>query len=151
MKTVPILDNVAAEVFFSGMREAYIELLGGCATNVRFSAGEYIRRQGDPADEFFLVKEGRVVLEMTAGNRRTALQTIEENEPFGWSWLVPPYEWHFHARAGTEVRALRFDAACIRRKCEENPDLGYEMYRRFTPVIVERLMASRLQAMEVYT
>jgi len=68
----------------------------------------------------------------------------------GWSWLVPPYRWHVGARALERTRALEFDGACLRGKCETDPELGYQLYRRFAQVMYETLQATHLQLLDMY-
>ena len=124
----------------------------GCAKNVRFEAGQYLFREGEPADEFYLLRHGRVALEITApGRGAVTFQTVGEGEIVGVSWLIPPYRWTYDARALELVRAIAHgrDAACA-QKCEADHDLGYEMMKRFVPVLVERLQATRLQILDVY-
>jgi len=78
------------------------------------------------------------------------IQTVGENEIVGASWLVSPYRWGFDAKALELTRAISLDAACLRGKCEEDHDLGYEMMKRFMPILIQRLQATRLQILDVY-
>jgi hypothetical protein len=78
------------------------------------------------------------------------IHTRHEGEVLGWSWMVPPYRWHFDARASETTRAIAMDGKCLRTKCDEDHDLGYEIMKRFSLVIAERLEATRLQLMDIY-
>ena len=80
----------------------------------------------------------------------TTLQTVGEGDALGWSWLVPPYQWRFGARTLQPTRALAFDGKCLRAKCEEDHDLGYELLKRFLHVVTERLESTRLQLLDLY-
>lgn len=146
------LDGFIREhAFFAGLREEYIQLLVGCARNVHRGAGEYLYRHGDPADEFFLIRHGRVALEISApGRTANTFQTLGPGEIVGVSWLLPPYRWAYDARVVEPVRAIGMDAKCLRGKCDADHDLGYEMMLRFVPVLVERLQATRMQLLDVY-
>ncbi len=146
------LEEVLAEhPFFRGMKEEHIRLFAGCAAHVRFEAGAFLFREGDPADRFFLLRHGRVALEVQVpGRGPTVIQTLGEGDVVGWSWMVPPYRWTFDGRAVELVRAWSFDAVCIRGKAEQDPSLGYELLKRLLPVVVERLQATRLQLLDVY-
>lgn len=136
---------------FADLQAPHARLIAGCARNCRFEAGQYLYREGAPADEFFLIREGRVALEVAApGQAPVVFSTLAQGEVVGASWLVPPYRWMFDARAATPTRALGIDAACLRRKCEEDHDFGYMMMKRFLPVFVKRLHATRLQMFDVY-
>ena len=136
--------------FFSGMKEEFLELISGCAKNVRFEAGQYMFHEGQPADQFYLLRSGRVALQISAPERTLTVQTVGEDEIVGASWLVPPYRWGFDAKALELTRAIAMDAACLRGKCEGDHDLGYELMKRFMPILIQRLHATRLQILDVY-
>ena len=137
--------------FFDGFPPEYVPLLAGCARNHGFHAGEYLIHEGDPADSFFLIRQGKVALEITVPGRPPAIiATLGEGEIVGASWLVPPYRTMFDARAVESTRAIGIDAKCLRGKCEDDHSLGYEMMKRFLPIIAKRLQATRLQILDVY-
>jgi CRP/FNR family transcriptional regulator, cyclic AMP receptor protein len=136
--------------FFAGLKEEFCQLISGCAKNVRFEAGQYLFHEGQAADQFYILRSGRVALEMGAPTRSLTIQTLGEDEIVGASWLVAPYRWGFDAKALELTRAISMDAACLRGKCEDDHDLGYEMMKRFAPVLIQRLQATRLQILDVY-
>jgi CRP-like cAMP-binding protein len=146
------LESLLAEApLLEGLDDANLALLAGCGSNVRFSEGEQLFRQGDPADTFYVVRHGSVALETFVPTRGPVLiETIESGEVLGWSWLFPPHRWHFDGRALGLVRATAFDGACLRGKCETDPVLGYELMRRFARVLIERLQWTRLRLLDVY-
>jgi CRP-like cAMP-binding protein len=146
------MDKIVREHrFFAGLNDDVIKLVAGCTRNVRFDAGKYLFREGDPADEFYLIRHGRVALELVApGRAAITFQTVPEGEMVGISWLIPPYRRAYDARALDLVRAIGIDAKCLRDKCEADHDFGYTMMMRFVPVLVERLQATRLQVLDVY-
>lgn len=149
METLELL--MREHPFFKGLDARFLDLLVGCTTNVRFDAGQYIFREGEEANHFYIVRRGHVALEIFApGRGPIAVQTLGEGEVLGWSWLIPPYHWHSSARAVELTRAFALDAACLRNKCEEDHDLGYELFKRIAPVIVDRLQATRLQLLDLY-
>lgn len=137
--------------FFQGIDQRLRALLIGCARNERFDAGAYLLREGGEADTFFLIRTGMVAVEIRApGQKAMVLETLGEGDVLGWSWMVPPYRLAFDARAQSPVRVLSFDATCLRRKMDADPALGYEVLRRFLPVMAHRLSAARLQMLDLY-
>ena len=136
--------------FFAGLNDAFVKLISGCAKNVRFEEGQYLFHQGEFADQFYVVRAGRVALQINSPQQTITIQTVGENEIVGASWLVAPYRWSFDARPLELVRALAFDAACLRGKCDEDHELCYELLKRFTPILIQRLQATRLQILDVY-
>ncbi len=137
--------------FFNGMDDRYIKFIVGCAKNKRYDAGDVVAREGEPADKFYLIREGMIALELMIPNRGfTTLETLSDGEIVGWSWLLPPYRWRFGVRTVRPTRVLAFDGKCVRSKCEEDHDLGYEVLKRFACVTAERLQAARLQLLDLY-
>jgi len=136
--------------FLQGLEPQYIKLIVGCASNVRFKAGQLLFHEGEEANQFYMIREGKVALEIPAPPRRIVIQTVGEGDVLGWSWLVPPYRWRFDARALDPTRAIALDGKCLRTKSEEDHNLGYELMKRFSNVMVERLEATRLQLLDVY-
>lgn len=137
--------------FLKGIDPELRALLVGCAANERFDAGQYLYREGGKAEKFWLIRHGTVSLEIYApGRPPLVIETLGDGDILGWSWLVPPYKAMFDARAASLVRAISFDTNCLTRKMESDHALGYEVMRRFVPVIAQRLQAARLQLLDLY-
>jgi CRP-like cAMP-binding protein len=144
-------DLLRASPLFEGLDDAYLELLGGCGRNVHVEAGHAIARQGEPADCFYLVRQGRVAVKIAVpGRGAVTVETLGDGDVLGWSWLLPPFQWHFDADAIEPCRLVAFDVRCVREKFEVDPRLGFELLRRFAAVIVERLQATRLRLLDLY-
>lgn len=137
--------------FFRGVDTAALDFIAGCGRNVRFSAGEFIFREGEPADRFYILRAGRVALETHAPDRGTlVVDTVGEGEILGVSWLYPPYRWQFDARALELTRAVSLDATCVRDKCEQDPRLGYELMKRVAGVLRRRMQSARVRLLDLY-
>jgi len=149
---VETLERIIADhPFFAGLDGGFTNLMVSCASNVQFKAGTYIFKEGDAANSFFLIREGKVALELFPSQHKPIIvSTIGIGEILGWSWLFEPFQWKFNARAADNVRAIALDGKCLRTKCEENHDLGYEVLKRFARIIEQRLDATRLQLVDVY-
>jgi CRP/FNR family transcriptional regulator, cyclic AMP receptor protein len=146
------LERLLAESpFFAGLDPEHARVLVGCAAHVRFEPGEFLCREGEPADNFYLIRHGRVTLELFVPQRGPVrLQTLDPGEVVGWSWLVEPYTWHFDARALEAVVAVSLDGTCLRNKCDADPRLGYELLKRFAHVMEQRLYNARLGLLDLY-
>jgi CRP/FNR family cyclic AMP-dependent transcriptional regulator len=147
-----MIDELIADTpTFSGMDPAHLELIAGCARNTHVAAGALLMREGDAADRFFLIRHGAVALELDApGRGPLRIQTLHEGEVVGWSWLFAPFRCHTDGRALASCRLVAFDGACLRGKCEDDHDLGYELMRRFAAVVIDRLQGSQLQLLDLY-
>lgn len=142
---------LAQHPFFEGLNPEYLKLLVGCASNVRFEAGAYLFRQGEEANQFYLLRQGRVALEIYQPHcAPITFETLEKDDVLGWSWLVAPHYWRSDGRAVELTRAIGLDGKCLRNKCEQNHDLGYELMKRFIQIVEQRLHSSRMQLLDVY-
>jgi CRP-like cAMP-binding protein len=152
MVLVEGLDAVLREQpFFTEFDERYRALVAGCAANLVVPANAYVYREGEPADRFYLIRTGRVAIEVfVPGKAPIIVETLSGGDLMGWSWLVPPFRCSFDARAVELSRLISLDAACLRGKMEQDPVLGYELYKRFSPVIAARVAAARRQMIDMY-
>jgi CRP/FNR family cyclic AMP-dependent transcriptional regulator len=143
---------LAKHPFFGGLHPRYLETALGCASNVRFNAGDFIFQQGDEANHFYLIREGKVSLEVFAPGRGSlTVQTLTGGDILGWSWLVAPYKSMFDARAAEMTRAIVLDGKCLRDKCEADHELGYELLKRVTPILGQGLDATRVRLVDIYS
>jgi len=142
---------VSEHAFFRDFPARHLEVIVGCASNLRFDAGTFIFHEGEAAEKFYLIREGKVALQIVS-ERRGALniQTLGPGEILGWSWLFPPYQWKLSAKVIDPTRALVIDGHWLRDKSEQDHDLGYELLKRFSRVFVKRLESIRLQLVNVY-
>jgi CRP/FNR family cyclic AMP-dependent transcriptional regulator len=142
---------LSAHKFFAGLAPQHLAVLADCAATAVFPAGAFLFREGEQADAFYVIRSGRVALEVSApGRGALTVQTLAEGDVTGFSWLLEPHRWEFDGRACEQVAAIRVDGACLRGQCELDPRLGYELMRRFSALAVSRLQATRLQLMDVY-
>ena len=146
------LEPILAEhPFLKGLESRHLQLIVGCASNVRFDAGQFIFREGEEANQFYIIRKGKVALDVHSPERGSVIiDTLGDGEVLGWSWLIPPYHWRFDAHAVELTRAIALDGKCLRNKCEEDHGLGYELLKRFAHIIEQRLQATRLQLLDVY-
>ena len=134
---------------FKDLAPRYLALLAEVAMFKEFAADELIFREGDPANRFYLILEGEVAVESAGdGHSPVTLQTIGRDDVLGWSWLFPPYYWHFDARATKPTKAIFFYGTWLRENCERDHDFGYEMIKRMSGVMIHRLQATRRQLAE---
>jgi len=141
---------VAEHPFFEDLDPAYQTLVAGCGRNVVFKPDEYLTREGETADCFYLLRKGKVSIEihMPAGGA-AVIETAGEGEVVGVSWLFDP-RWNFDVRATETTRALHFDTFCLKQKCEDDPRFGYLLMRKFSALVMDRLQATRLRLLDLY-
>jgi CRP/FNR family cyclic AMP-dependent transcriptional regulator len=145
--------NIATALFFSGMSERHVRMLADCACRTHFDKGRVIFHQGETANRFYLIEDGSVDLEAAtkSGERKVLAGTIGPRGLLGWSWLFEPYEWQFTARALSATTAIFFYGTVLRERCETDPSLGFELFKRMSEEMVKRLQSARKRLLEATT
>ena len=137
--------------FFVGLDNTTLAFIASCAANQHIAANEYLFHEGDPAETFYVIRHGRVAIEVhRPSGPPVVIETVEEGEVLGSAWLVPPHRWQFDARAVDSTRAVVFDGGCLRRKCDEDPRIGYALTLRVAQVLHGRLQANGIRLMDLY-
>ena len=149
---IKTIENLVAEhPTFRELDAAHRTLIAGCGRNRSFADGELLMREGDPADEFFAIRHGTVTLYLQDPQRgEIAIQSLGPGQIVGLSWLFPPYRVQFDARAIGSVNTISFDGACLRGKCDADPEFGYALMKRLAATMTHRLQATRMQLLDVY-
>ena len=143
--TKELVQLPAAHPFMNGLPGDVVASVAACARNVAFSPGDLLLAEGDSADTFYLIRQGASPSKyIHPGRVAIVIETVGPDGVVGWSWLVPPFQWHFDARAIGPVGAVAIDGNCLRHKAESDPVLGYTLMRRVTAILLERLQMTRL-------
>jgi CRP-like cAMP-binding protein len=143
-----IVERMLAEhPFLQGLKPHHLALMAESASLMHYDVGQYILLEGQDADTFYLIHQGEVVLRMFIHPNRgfVDIETLGSGDVVGWSWLIPPHQWHFSALVTQPTTAIALDGQRIRQKCEEDHDFGYEIYRRLGLVVGKRLRMTRKQ------
>ena len=151
MKTIE--EYLPEHPFFSGLPPDVIALLAGCAVNVHFPEDARLFSQGESADRFFVIRKGRIALEVHGpgdGGQAAVIDTADAGDVVGWAWLVPPYRWAFDARAAAPTSAIAFDAVCLRAKCSEDPAVGFALMQRVAKSLYQRMQEARIRLLDLY-
>jgi CRP/FNR family transcriptional regulator, cyclic AMP receptor protein len=137
--------------FFEGLDSRLVTLLAGCASNVVFEPGDYLFRQGEEANQFYLLRQGRVALEIYEPHcTPVTVETLEKDDVLGSVCPAAPRYWPYDGRALQLTRAIALDGKCLRSKCEQNHDLAYSLIERLVRILEQRLQSARTQLMDVY-
>lgn len=144
-----IENYLSTHAFFEGMDTNYIKVLASLAVERQMSKGDVLFHQGEHADKFYLLRSGKVSVQVPAVMGPVLeIQAVGKDQLLGWSWLIPPYRWNFMARIVKDSNFLEFDGEAILVKCEEDPKFGYELLKRFATLMSERLNAARQKMMD---
>ena len=151
MKAIRGIEELLVEIdIFRALDAEARRLIAGCSINEQFRAQSFIFREGQPANRFYLIRHGKVTIEVyVPGREPIVLETLHRGDVLGWSWIAPPYRWSFDARAVEQTRAIGVDAECLRTKCEQDPKLGFTLYKSFISVVANRLHSARARLIDM--
>ena len=142
-------ETITEHPFFLGMKPEQLDVLVGCASETKLKTDQVLFREGEPANKFYLIESGRIAIEAhQLANGTAPVQTLGPGDVLGWSWLFPPFTWHFQARALEPAQAIVLDGARLLVTAERNREFGYELMKRVAQVVIRRLQATRKQLLE---
>ena len=143
--------DIGGPGFFEGLAPHHTAVLERAGHAVQFRAGTRIFSEGGVADRFWLLRDGHVQIDTRVpGRGAVIIESLPPGSVLGWSWLFPPYAWRFGATAVADTTAIEFAAEPVRRACEADPTLGYELLHRFVEVVVDRLQSTRVRLLDLY-
>ncbi len=145
-----LANTLARTSFFSGLDEDELLTLAAHARSTHYEQGQSILTQGQPAEAFYLIIEGRVAVEVPTPEDALAVQELGPGDILGVSWMVPPYYWRFSAHAVTDVNAIRFDGRELRIDAGLDRKLHDDLLTRMVNVMAQRLQAARMQMVELH-
>ena len=135
--------------FLMDFTPEHLQILSECAREIIIEPGQVIFREGEIADKFYLLQRGEVILESRLPHHEDVpIMTLGGGDVLGWSWLLPPFTWHFQARAITRTEAIVLNGSHLVIACDRNHEFGYELMRRLAQVVLKRLQATRKKLLE---
>jgi CRP/FNR family transcriptional regulator, cyclic AMP receptor protein len=143
--------QLAASGIFSGLSAEELELVSAAARPVWFGAGERLFLEGGPARGCWLIQDGCVALDLLIpGRGLVVVQTLGHGDVLGWSWLLPPYQWHFGAVALRPTTATELDTDLLRTFADQDPRFGCTLTLSLFQACVQRLQATRARLLDLY-
>lgn len=149
MSNQSIIEYLSAHEFFSEFSDDILMFLSECTSTLEIKKGDILFRQGEKANKFYVIRNGRISIQMPAIMGPTLeIQTLGKDQVLGWSWLISPYQWSFQTKAEEDSEVLQFDGTAILARCEQEPKFGYELLKKFAGLMSVRLDAARQKMMD---
>jgi CRP/FNR family transcriptional regulator, cyclic AMP receptor protein len=143
--------ELAEHAFARGLSAGRLDRLAALATTVEMPAGQRIFEEGEHAARMWLIRTGRVVLDLRVqGRHRLIVETLGPGDELGLSWLSPPAQWQFGAYAQLPVSAFELQSGTLVELCEADYELGYQLTRRLLGTAISRLQAARIRILDLY-
>ena len=151
IKTKSIKDVLKEIDFFADLSAEMLEFIAGCGQNMHFPPNEYMSKENESADHLFVIKKGKVALQVIHPIKGPlTIRTLQDGEIAGFAWIIPPYRTQFDLKALEHTSVVALDGTCVRKKCEENHHLGYQLMKQSATIMNQRLTNTRIQLLDVY-
>jgi CRP/FNR family cyclic AMP-dependent transcriptional regulator len=151
METTGIAGELTQHRFFEQLPEELTTQLADCAANVVFEPGAELFTEGQEAKSFYAIRSGRVSVGVHVPHKGlVVIETLQTGDILGWSWMLPPYRWHFDAVALEQVRAVELHSECILAYLNENPAAGYRLMTAVAQIMEERLESARIRLVDLF-
>jgi signal transduction histidine kinase len=139
---------------FEGLADSQLERIAEICTEETHPAGSLIIEEGEPAERLYILREGRVALEMGVRLwpeervRQLRVEVLNAGQPFGLSTMTNSDVWTMSARAVDRCRSIVVGALDLRRLMDSDPVMGSEINAGLSNVLAERLRYTRLSLTE---
>jgi CRP-like cAMP-binding protein len=140
--------------FFGGLTDRQLKALSMIAEEKTFGSGALIFEECGIADKIYLLIEGNVDLSYRSIDEMHTYTTppkefyagsINPGEVFSVSALIEPYTNNATAKASEISHVIMIDASELRKLLEQDMQLAYNLTRQTVRVMMERLIALRVQ------
>jgi CRP/FNR family cyclic AMP-dependent transcriptional regulator len=145
------LQALGAQPFVAEFKPEHRTQLAALAREIHFEPNQVIFREGDDTSILYLLVEGMVALELEVPEHLLRVQTLYAGDVFDWSAVLPHAGKHFQARALDSVTTLAFEGDDLLASFRSDPEFGLAFMLRLMGVVSERLRATRLQLLDMYS
>lgn len=149
--TASLLQELEAHPFVADFKPEHRARLAALAKQVRFEPNQVIFHEGDDYSVLYLLVEGMVALELEVPDHVLRVQTLYGGDVFDWSAVLLHAAKHFQARALDPVTALAIEGEELLASFRIDPEFGLAFMLRLMAVVSERLRATRVQLLDMYS
>ncbi len=150
VKIRDIKDLLAEAPFFDGISDKYLELLSSCGELVHFNEGDFLLKENEEANTFYLIRKGEATIESYMPGNTLTVAKVRSGGVIGFTWLFPPYLNQFDSRDVTNIEAVKLDGKCLRDKSDKDHEFGFQFMKRFAELMLQRMQAARRQMLDIY-
>ena len=107
---------------------------------LNFDKDEILFREGEPADRFYMLRAGNILLEQRISDKVTAcVGSVKPGFSFGWSAMVDNGVYTTEAVCIEPSEIYSFKREKINKLFEQDPRMGFLLYQRLLEIIKKRL------------
>lgn len=147
-----LLKILSATHFAQGLPNSELQCLSRAARLVRFPAGTKLFREGAVIDDIFVVHAGHIRLSMNVpGRGEVPFLTAGPGDLAGWSGLISDGRMTATATTTEDTTVIALSGKRLQELCACDKHLGYVLMKRVAQVLSQRLLATRLQLLDLFS
>lgn len=151
MAAKDVIGSLAEMRLYSGLSESVLSQLADMAEVRRFCSGEVLFHEGAGCGDLFFLRHGKVQLQMRVpGHGSIPILTLGPGQLVAWSAVLGTGEMTTSAVALEETEAFAMPADKLEELCERDHDFGYQFMERLAGALARRLVATRLQLLDLF-
>lgn len=133
----------------SALTDAELEKTASLAVEKEYEAGKAIFQEGDSAEEFFVLEEGKVAVQMTLPmtpatvSRKVTVDVMTKSEVLDWSAIIEPYVYTLTAVCLQKAKVLAISGSKFGWLLRDNPNISHEVLKGLIKVIASKLDDTR--------
>jgi CRP-like cAMP-binding protein len=126
---------------FGSLSESQLTILLSHSSAESFSEGKTIFRQGEEANRLYILIEGAVDLSVKTGEKIDFMTSKIEKEGaiFGMPSLIEPFRYNVTAMCLKPTKVLMIETVPLKKKMEEDPEMGMEIMKKLASIYFNRL------------
>ena len=129
---------------FQGLSESQLNQLTTIGNEASIQAGQWLFREGEAAEQMFILKDGAVELLTTVDEVELPITIVREpGNCFGTSTMVPPHQYSLSARCAEDGMLLIIKKVDLEKIIKADYELGHAILTNLAKHFMDRLKETR--------
>lgn len=133
-------DDLKQIVMLTYLSDPMLENLARITDVLTFDKDEIIFRQYEPAERYYMMRSGNIILEQQITEKvTTCIGAIKPGFSFGWSAMIEDGTYTADAVCVETSQVFSFKRSKVSKLFAQDPEMGLRFYRRLLVIIKKRL------------
>ena len=127
-------------VMLTYLTDSMLDNLAQIIDILKFDMDEILFRENEPAERFYMLISGNVLLEQRISGEVTAIiASIKPGLSFGWSAMIKDSLYTSDAVCAEPSEIYSFKQSKVQKLFAQDPEMGFRFYQRLLVIIKNRL------------
>lgn len=133
-------DELKKNILLEYFTDEMLEELAAITVLIKAKKGDVIYRKGDPAQNVYMLKSGKVLLEQKiSATILVSVNSIDPGESFGWAFFLEKGSNDLTATCSEDCEIYVINREMVRALMERDHSLGFMMMKHLSAVLKRRL------------